>query len=418
MTADLSRGVYVRLLAAVYSSMFLIRVAFGITVVAFAEYIDVGDFAYSLIVTASPVLELITVIFAGVLIDRYGRRGILLTGLVLGAISVYGLALTKNSFLLAGVNALHGIAAALILVTTLAIIATFAPPERRGREMGLFNLANLFGWIAGFVVGFVMLDLIDNVAYTFVIAGTLAAIGIIPVNQWVTVQPGDEPRVKTGHEPPSMRELVMAAGNPTILLLTLPWLIVFMLVGAFITFLPRVAGEALELSGATTALGIMGLGVLIVASQLVWGRLADRYGREVIMFVGATGFALFMGLIVYAFFETGSEDSAVVFRNVMAHWIALTVFLFTALAFAPAGLAAIADEAKEGAQGTTMSLYSLTLSLGFIVGPPLLGAISEAVGGTGMVIYFAALALLLVGLVLARIIRTRVHASRAEATQR
>lgn len=92
----------------------------------------------------------------------------------------------------------------------------------------------------------------------------------------------------------------------------------------------------------------------------------------------------------------------VIFQNVMSHAVLLTVFLFTALAFAPAGLAAIADEAKGGAEGTTMSAYSLTLSLGFIVGPPVVGAISEAFGGTGMVIYFASLAAGLLALVVTR----------------
>jgi hypothetical protein len=102
----------------------------------------------------------------------------------------------------------------------------------------------------------------------------------------------------------------------------------------------------------------------------------------------------------------------VIFGNVMSHWILLTIALFTALAFAPAGLAAIADEAKEGAQGTTMSAYSLTLSLGFIIGPPILGLISERYGGPGMVIFFAALAAALLALVLTRFIQVQVTRSR------
>ena len=410
--ADMTRGAYLRMLSAVYAAMFLIRVAFGITIVTFAEYLPAGDFVYSLVVSSSPLLELITVAFAGVVIDRFGRRGVLLTGLGLGAISLYGLALTQNVILLTLVNALHGVSAALILVTTLAVIATFAPPERRGREMGSFNLANITGWIGGFMVGFLLLEAFEeNLAYTFVLAGALATFGLLYANRML-VLPDDGPR-RHGRAP-DIKDLLASVGNRRIMLLTLPWLIVFMLVGAFITFLPRIATSALDISGGTTALGILGVGLILMTSQYFWGRLADKHGHAIIMLVGGIGFTLLMAVIMFAYFETDSTDSRVIFEDVMAHWVLLSLTLFTALAFAPAGLAAIADEAKEGAQGTTMSAYSLTLSLGFILGPPALGFVSETFGGTGMVLYFAALALGLLGLVTTAYFMTR--GGSAEAT--
>lgn len=507
---EMERGAYVRMLSAVYAAMFLIRVAFGITIVTFAKYLTTDDVVYSLVITVSPLLELVTVIFAGVLIDRYGRKGVLLSGLGLGAISLYGMALTRNPLALAGVNALHGISAALILVTTLAIIATYAPPEHRGREMGLFNLANLFGWIAGFVAGFLMLDALSgHLEYTFVIAGVLATIGLLYANRMVHIP---ESHRATRTSPPTTRELLHAVGNRQILLLTLPWLIVFILIGALIAFLPRVTGD-LDIRGWQTALAVLGVGGLLFASQIFWGRLADRHGREAIMLIGGLGFAALMGVIVFAFFvspdqivtravetfdvapaaagftvmavsavpdgpgdpqpmvvstmpkEGGPGTSVtirgrgflnvtrvlfnghdatfevadggtlllttvppdattgplelvsptppqVVFGNVMSHWVILTLCLFIALAFAPAGLAAIADEAKEGAQGTTMSAYSLTLSLGFIIGPPMLGAISQRWGGPGMVVFYAILAAALLAMVVTRYVHGRARSIR------
>jgi len=406
-----ARSDYVRMLSAVYASMFLVRLAFGVVVVTFANYVTADDFVYGLLVTTSPALELVTVVFAGVLIDRYGRKGILLTGLGLAAFSLFGLALTKNVVLLGAVNAVHGVAAALILVTTLAIIATHAPHDQRGRAMGLFNLVNIFGWIAGFVAGELLGDVFaGRLEYTFVIAGGLATVGLLYANRMLRLPAETAPGGGRPHM--ALKDLVAAVGNRDILLLTAPWLIVFMLVGAFITFYPRVA-DRLDISGGRTALAVLGVGALMLASQYFWGRLADRHGRETIMLVGAVGFAFLMGIIAYAFFETNSEDGEVIFTNVMSHWFLLSLFLFIALAFAPAGLAALADEAKEGAQGTTMSAYSLTLSLGFIVGPLVLGRISRDFGGQGTVIYYAVLALGLLGLVLTRFVQTRVERRKA-----
>lgn len=516
MAHGLERRAYVRMLSAVFASMFLIRLAFGVTVVTFGAYLKhEDDLIYSLVVSASPLLELVGVVFAGVLIDRYGRKGILLTGLALGAVSLYGLALTKDPLLLGLVNAVHGVAAALILVTTLAIIATYAPPEHRGREMGLFNLSNIFGWIAGFVLGSLLLGMFEGrLEYTFVIAGLLATIGLLFANRMVKLPHADAP--PSGTRRPDLRELASSVTNPTFLLLNVPWLIVFMLVGALITFFFRDAG-ALEVSSEATALAVTALGVLFVTSQLFWGRLADRYGRETIMLVGALGFVALMGLIVFALFTTpavvettalaefdvlpadpatvralqavpaeavpqsgtpvpkvvgvapdsggpgdevriigegldnvtrvvfngasanfsvhengtlllatvppGATDGpltldsrtpdVVVFRNVIDHWFLMTLFLFVALAFGPAGLAAIADEAKEGTQGTAMSAYSLTLSLGFILGPPTVATIRQAFGGRGMVVYFAGLAVLLLAVVATRYAQTRLARRRA-----
>lgn len=406
--ASMERQAYVRMLSAVYASMFLIRLAFGISIVTFAIYLkNAGDLTYSLVVAASPLAELIAVPFAGLLSDRYGRKGVLLTGLALGAVSLYGLALTHHVGLLALVNALHGVAAAFIIVTTLAVIATYAPPERRGREMGFFNLANILGWISGFVVGFLLLDVLaGRLEYTFVLSGVLATIGLVYANRMIAL-PNEQKVARSGHEPPSLAELGRAVGNRRILLLTAPWLIVFMLIGALITFLPRITGEVLDISGGRTAVAVLAVGALLMASQYFWGRLADRHGREMIMLVGAIGFALLMGVIVFSYFEAGEADPQAIFSNVMSHWVLLVLCLFTALAFAPAGLAAIADEAEDGAEGTTMSVYSLTLSLGFILGPPVVGAISEHVGGRGMVIYFATLAAGLLALVVTRFLDSR-----------
>src|SRR5205823_7221895 len=103
---------------------------------------------------------------------------------------------------------------------------------------------------------------------------------------------------------PSLGALAKAALGPRVLLLTAPWLIVFMLVGAFLTFASRVASSTLQLSGSSTALAILGVGALLVVGQLFWGRLADKRGREVVMLVGAVGFVLLMGVVVYAFFDT------------------------------------------------------------------------------------------------------------------
>ena len=409
MTGGLDRKAYLRLLTAALVSMFLVRVAFGVLLSVLPAYLREGNTVLGLVSSASPFLEAITIVFAGVVIDRYGHKGVLLTGLGLAAVALYGVALTRNVYVVSLVNAVHGIAAAFILVTTLAIIASYASPAHRGREMGLFNFANVFGYVVGYAAAFVLQDaLAARLEYAFIIAGALATAGLLLANRMIVLPKGEKELVRELHHRATLKDFVAAFRTPRLLLLIVPWLIVFSLVAALVTFLPRVTGSVLQLSGGATAAGILVSGIVFVAAQIFWGRLADLYGRELIMLIGATGFAALMSVIVFAYLSTRSNDPGVIFDAVFSHPAILVTLLFVAFAFPPAGLAAIADEAKTGAEGTTMSAYSLTLSLGFIIGPPLVGFISETLGGQGMLLFFALSAAGLFALVLTRYIQVRV----------
>ncbi|MGB9635976.1 MAG: MFS transporter, partial [Thermoplasmata archaeon] len=131
---------YQKMLFALYSSTFIIRLCFGIILILLPYYLkhNVSDFMFGIIWGASPFAEMLSVMFLGVAVDKFGRKKVLLVGLVTGAISLFLYALTTNPHVLIVVNAFHGIAAASILVASLALVADYAPPDSRGREMGAF----------------------------------------------------------------------------------------------------------------------------------------------------------------------------------------------------------------------------------------------------------------------------------------
>lgn len=418
MPAVMERGAYVRMLTAVYAALFLIRVAFGVVLVTFPLYVPVSSGPLGLLNAASPLLELITIFFAPWFLARYGRKGILLTGLALGAIALYGLALTTDPLLLGAIYMLHGVASGFILVTTLDVIAVYAAPAHRGREMGIFNFVNIFGLVLGYVAGTALADVFaGELEYTFVIAGALATAGLLYANRVIRL-PAEE--LVARPETPKLSATLQTLRDPGILLLTVPWLIIWMLVAAVLAFSSRVTG-ALEVNLLSTILSVIAVGALLVFAQLFWGWLADRRGKDAIMLVGAAGLTLLMATVVFAFFSTESTDLKTVFDAVFSHTLLLALFFFAALAFAPAGLAAIADHAASAdnatEQGGAMSAYALTLSLGFIVGPPAVGFIADFdaeanLGGRVIVVFFAALAALLFALVLVHYLRGRARARR------
>lgn len=72
----------------------------------------------------------------GVVGDRFGRKRILIIGLVIFAVSSAICAFAVNAGMLIGFRAIMGIGGAAVLPTTLAIITVVFPPQERGKAIG------------------------------------------------------------------------------------------------------------------------------------------------------------------------------------------------------------------------------------------------------------------------------------------
>jgi EmrB/QacA subfamily drug resistance transporter len=90
------------------------------------------------------IVDAYTVVFAGLLLiagalgDRYGRKGVLVTGLVLfGAAAGWAFTIDDPAALIVA-RMLMGAGAAAVMPTTLSVITTSFPPEERGRAVGVW----------------------------------------------------------------------------------------------------------------------------------------------------------------------------------------------------------------------------------------------------------------------------------------
>ena len=113
----------------------------------------------------------------GRLADVFGRRRMFRTGLVLYAVLAGLAALSPNGGFLIAARALQGVAGAVLVPTTLALINSVYPPEERGKAIGTWAawsaITTLLGPILG---GFV----IDNLSwrFAFVITPVLALLAL------------------------------------------------------------------------------------------------------------------------------------------------------------------------------------------------------------------------------------------------
>lgn len=95
---------------------------------------------------------------AGLLGDRYGRRTMLLTGLVLFGLASAACAWAPSSVALIAARAVLGLAAALIMPLSMAIVSIMFGPAERPKAIGVWAAATALGIPIGPVVGGLLLE--------------------------------------------------------------------------------------------------------------------------------------------------------------------------------------------------------------------------------------------------------------------
>jgi MFS family permease len=395
---------YLRLLSSLYISTFFIRASFGIMLATLPIYLNITTSytEYGIVAAASPLFEMGTVLFIGAVVDRYGRKIVLLSGLLTATIFLALLSLTKNLIAIFCINAAHGMAAGAILVASLALLTDYAPENRRGQEMGAFDAFNMLGWVVGYAVGALFLEFLKGSLWqTFVIAGAMAAFGAV----YCFFNIHEPKKYDVLSKKIRFQSIIGVLKQRSILLLTLPWFIIYMIIGAILTFLTVSTSQGtISISPILLSAVIGGAGVILIITQVIYGRLSDKFGRLPIMIVGTIGFVGLMAVIGIGYGMAASSNTEDVKNSIISFWPLLGVFGLMALAFGPSALSSLADEAQEKSRGVTMAVYSIVISAGMFVGVPAVAAIFDVFGGPGVLFFMIGCAILMLCLMIGRYI--------------
>jgi len=95
---------------------------------------------------------------AGSLSDRFGRRKVLILGLVLFGLASLLATLATNPEQLIACRALMGVGGALLMPSTLSLLFTVFPPEEQRKAMAGWSTVAMVGVVAGPTVGGVLLE--------------------------------------------------------------------------------------------------------------------------------------------------------------------------------------------------------------------------------------------------------------------
>ncbi len=130
------------------------------------------------------IIDAYALVFAGLLLpagalgDRYGRRGILLLGLIVFGCASAAAIFVSSPGALIGLRALIGVGAALVMPTTLSIITNVFPKEERGRAVGIWAGVAGGGAVIGLLLSGLVLEWFSWPA-VFAISVVIAALALL-----------------------------------------------------------------------------------------------------------------------------------------------------------------------------------------------------------------------------------------------
>ena len=181
MSAQSSRALAVPFLG-ILASLQLINPSVANTVLVKAgQALDMQGATLALAASISTLAQAATVLLMGFLGDRLERRQVLMAALLL-SIAGDGIAMAAphaGLFLLG--RALAGIAVGAVLVLSFAAVGAVSRPEQLGKALGLWNLLNIAGFIAGSLLGGVLANSSWRLALGLVPLIAMVCLPLVPL---------------------------------------------------------------------------------------------------------------------------------------------------------------------------------------------------------------------------------------------
>jgi MFS family permease len=362
-----------------------------------ARSFDVGFGLASFVVTAFLVGGAVGTIPTGWLIDRLGRRPILISGPIITAVVALLVARSTSFPELLVYRFIDGWAAQMWLLARLASISHRAGARQRGRQVswmyGMDNLGRLSGPLVG---GFIAAEF--GPRSPFVAYAGLAAISLVPT---ILLAP-DIPRRQASTAEQGNTDPVRALTVRQIVLPRLPFFGV-----AFFSAVARgpIFADMLHLYAAFTYnLDARGIGILATSASLLGlpisflaGWLMDRFGRKATMVPGFIGVTIMMLLLAVT----------AVLRLSLQWYVAAFLAGVAAQSLTGGSIQTIgADVAPPQARGMFLGLWRFTGQVGQTTSPIVFAFLASALGYGSSFAFIAAAAAMTAFLLITRVPET------------
>lgn len=341
---------------------FLVAVGFGLIIPAipiFAKTFGVSNTLIGLIVSSFAIMRFVSGLFSGKLVDRFGERVVLGFGLFMVSIFTLFAGLAQSYEQLLIFRTAGGLGSSMFSVSAGALILRVVSDNQRGRAQSLYNGGFIAGGVAGPAFGGALIALSPRAPF-FIYSGLLIAAGTVSLIYLHESRLGAKQVVESDERAMTIREALQI--KPYLYSLFLSFVGSWVLFGMRSSILPLFVVEDL---GASASIVGLSFTIALVAQGAVMvraGKYSDKNGRKPIILVGFSVVMLSLALLILS-------------TNIYFYIAAMIVMGFGAGFAASAG--AIVGDVIKGKSGKVYAFWQMSGDAGMMVGPVLLGFVSD-----------------------------------------
>lgn len=333
----------------------------------YARSFGVSASAIGLAVAVYGLARFVAAIPGGQLADRIGRRHVLAIGGLISAAGAFWCAEAYGfaDFIVARFVA--GLGGGIVLTTGQIVLADISSPNRRGRNIAIYQTAFLFGFGVGPYPGGLLAGHY-GLAAPFLTAAVASLI--VTAIAWLLVaetRPAETVAKQSAAAPqqPFARQMLeLLSGRGFMLVSLIALMNAVVRTGGLFALIPLLVTATLGLSVAEIGFAMMVGSVCGLVAAYPAGWLADRYGRKVVIVPSTLLTAASMVLFCYA--------------PTYAWFVGASILWNVAVSVSSSAPAAyVADSAGPGMNAAAMSTYRMTADAGYVIGPLGLGLLAD-----------------------------------------
>lgn len=309
--------------------------------------------------------SLLSSLLAGGLVDQYGRRSVMVLGLV-GAALVYLMYIPTTQFWhFSLLMILAGFFTPLYRVGTDTLLADMVAPEQRAHAYGIFRMGRNIGVAIGPILG----GLVLSKSYTIGLIGAGVTLGVYGLITYIFVKESRQPaaipqrgllmdKLLVYRDALRDRPFLGMLGAYTLMEICAALIWVLLAVYMKQNFgLPEARYSVIPTTNA----------LMVVFLQVFVTRRTSRSTGLRVMPLGAFLYAAAMAVVGLS-------------NGFWGFWIAMVVLTWGELITAPTATAYVANLAPADKRGSYLGLFGLTWYIAMAIGPLTAGIISDSLG--------------------------------------
>ena len=397
LLSDLPREV-----AVLASIAFFVALGFGILIPSipiFASTFGVNAFQAGIVISVFALVRFVTSPLSGVLVNRFGERLVLSSGLFIVAISSLAAGFSQSYGQLVVLRGAGGLGSSMFTVSAMALLLRVVSSDQRGRASSAFQGGFLFGGVAGPAVGGIVVAWSIRAPF-FVYAATLMAATLVSLVFLSRVRLLEREEMVSAGQATKLEELREALKDKAYqAAIGSNFVTGFVVFGLRASIVPLFVVEGLQRGASLSGVGFLVAAGVQAVFLLPAGRMADTRGRRPALLFGTISLALGMTMLALSDLTSnivGNAGMAGVFLFLLA--MGIQGFGGAFMGSAPSALVGDIMGGRKG--GVVIATFQMMSDVGAILGPLIAGVLVDAFDFDWAFAVGAALALVPIVLVL------------------